>query len=210
MDRVTGSPPREAVDPHDPPSVERDDFEAPPQAVPLRRTDRRRAIAAIGAIAIVTAAGALAAVAANAPPAADPSRSTTRVAGRPVAPGAAARRVISVAPIGQLTTPVAIASARTVAAIPGCRITLQLGARQPRHIVQCPEVLPEDLGRMLVVRPRQTLRFEVPGWRVQLAARGAVVAPERPGMWTVVIPACLSRGGDWVCATWYATIDVRE
>jgi hypothetical protein len=62
---------------------------------------------------------------------------------------------------------------------------------------------------MLVAAPGQALRFEVPGWRVP-AADEVVTGPEGVGLATLTIRTCLSRGSDWLCATWYATLDVRD
>jgi hypothetical protein len=111
------------------------------------------------------------------------------------------------APFALLSTGAATQS-QAIVAIPGCEVALQLDGRQPRRIRQCAERLPRYLGRMLRVGPRQTLVFEVPGWRVQSHDRSNLAAPAEAGMWTITVPTCLARGAEWLCATWYATVEV--
>jgi hypothetical protein len=206
MDRVTGSLARGAVDP---PDESGGGFEAKPGPVLPRRADRRRAGAAVAAIAVVVFAGSAGAVAQHLIRPAERLATATSASGPSRADPLVARRATYLAPMGQLTAIGTAPAARTVVAIPGCEVTLQLGPRQPRRVVQCPEVLPQDLGRMLAVNPRQQLRFEVPGWQVRPDDE-VLGTPDQAGMWTVAVPACLSRGRDWLCATWYATVNVQR
>jgi hypothetical protein len=184
-------------------------FVADPRPVAPRRRELGRAILASAAIVAVAVGGALAARDVD-----EPARSAIVVA---PGPAIEAPRSLAIrqggdfeAPAGRLAVAAGSGRERGVVAMPGCEITLQLGSRQPRRILQCPVRPPHHLTGMLRVAPRQPLQFEVPGWRVQAPERLAMVAPDRAGLWTIEVPTCLSRGAAWLCATWYATLEVQS
>jgi len=209
MDRVTGSLSGHASDSRaSRGGAEPAAFEAVARPVTPGRRELDRAILASAAIVAVALGGALAALDVD-----GPARSANATA---TGPAIEAPRSFAVrqggdfeAPAGRLAAAGGSGNERGVVAMPGCEITLQLGSRQPRRILQCPVRLPHDLTTMLRVAPHQPLQFEVPGWRVQAPDQLAIVAPDRAGLWTIEVPTCLSRGADWLCATWYATLEVR-
>ena len=207
MDSVTGPQASDVVEPGH-------GFEAPAGPIPRGRRDRRRAL---GAAAIVVAIGLVGLAAGLAggddprlPAAASPAPPETVAAGLADAARSGAQGSGLGAPIALLSTRAGIRPARqAIVAIPGCDFTLQLSSRQPRWIHQCAERLPSELGQMLRVGPGAPLQLEVPGWQVQLRWPPFQLASE-PGMSTVAVPACLSRDTERLCATWYATVDVRS
>lgn len=188
-------------------------FEAPAGPVSGGRQGRRRALGATAAVVAIGLLGLVAGLAGADHPrplaAASPGRTAVVAARPPDVARSSVRRSSFGAPIGLLSTQAGIRPSRqAIVAIPGCDVTLQLSGRQPRRIRECTERLPSELGQMLNVGPGARLQFEVPGWEVQTPARRAIVGPSDPGMWTVTVAACLSRGTDWLCATWYATVNV--
>jgi hypothetical protein len=203
MDRVTGSDATDAADP-------RHGFEAPAGPVTTAWHGQR----AIGVAAAVLVIGLVGVVAGLVDRAGRPGQLTADSGQPPVATAEAAAGDRPVAILRDGGAPFALLSTGTatrgqaIVAIPGCEVTLQLDGRQPRRIRQCAERLPRYLGRMLRVEPRQALVFEVPGWRVQGGDRSDLAAPAEAGMWTITVPTCLSRGAEWLCATWYATVEV--